>query len=194
MIKKFKMARLILLGATGSGKTTHAVKLAKILQIPVISPGEILRNAIASGLELGEKVRRYVEAGELVPDELMIDLLRTTLVQHAGAWVLEGYPRTAFQAEELDFLLEELNQPLNAAIYLNVSEDLLIQRSLARGDYDDTVEIIQKRLQLFQERTVPLLEYYEYKKRLLTIDGGLDSDSITVQIEQKLAEYLITCN
>jgi adenylate kinase len=184
------MTRLILLGAAGSGKTTQAHQLGEMLQIPTISSGEMLRNAISSGLQLGDEVRRYVESGELVPDELMIGLLRAILVQpdFKRCWAIEGYPRTAFQAEELDFLLEDLNQPLDAAIYLNVSEELLVKRSLARGDYDDTAELIQKRLQLFQECTTPILDYYGHKKKLITIDGSLDAASITAQIQARLSE------
>ncbi|MEE3718858.1 nucleoside monophosphate kinase [Tumidithrix elongata RA019] len=183
------MTRLIFLGAAGSGKTTQAHLLSEILKMPAISSGEMLRSAIGFGLELGDEVRRYVESGELVPDELMISLLRTILTHpnFERCWAIEGYPRTAFQAEELDFLLEELNQPLDLAIYLKVSEDILMQRSLARGDYDDTTELIHKRLQLFQERTTPILDYYEHKQKLVTIDGSLDPASITAQIQQKLA-------
>ena len=94
----------------------------------------------------------------------------------AKGWVLEGYPRTAFQAEELDFLLEELEQKINYAIYLDVSEETMIQRSLKRGNIDDQLDVIQKRIELFKQRTTPILEYYDYKHTLITVpaEGSIE--------------------
>ncbi|BAQ66440.1 adenylate kinase [Geminocystis sp. NIES-3709] len=173
-----------MLGGPGSGKGTQALKIAQDLDITIISTGNILRSAIISDDDLGKKAKEYVEKGELVPDRMMIEFMRKRLLQDDAAkgWVLEGYPRTAFQAEELDFLLDDLDQKINYAIYLNVSEETMIQRSLSRGNIDDKLDILQKRIELFKQRTTPILEYYEYKHNLITVSG----ENSIEQIEQEI--------
>ncbi|NEQ66129.1 MAG: AAA family ATPase, partial [Symploca sp. SIO2D2] len=111
--------RLVILGGPGAGKGTQSQKLCQQQSIPLVSTGDILREAIASQSDLGLQVQPYVEKGELVPDTLLIEFMRERLLQSdtARGWLLEGYPRTAFQAEELDFLLEKLQQKLDWAIY-----------------------------------------------------------------------------
>jgi adenylate kinase len=158
----------------------------------------MLREAIASQTDLGRQAQPYVEKGELVPDPILIQFIRQRLSQPdtARCWLLEGYPRTAFQAEELDFLLEELGQHLNWAIYLQVSESVMMSRSLERSRtlqdnainsrLDDQPEIIQRRLNLFHERLPLLLEYYGYHKRLLTINGEQSPEQVQQDILQKL--------
>lgn len=180
------MARLVILGASGSGKSTQAKRLAEHLSIPAISTGEILRGEIAAGSYLGKQAEEFVGAGELVPDETIIKFIRSRLcaADFSLGWVLEGYPRTAFQAEELDFLLDDLKLPLDWAIYLDVSEDLLRERSLQRGEFDDTPEAVERRLELFSDRTKPLLDYYEHKRHLLIVDGSQDIVTVTNQILQ----------
>lgn len=167
------MIRLIMLGGPGSGKGTQAFKIAQDLNITIISTGDILRQAITSKNELGIKAKEYLEKGELVPDRMMIEFMKQKLLNEnfAKGWILEGYPRTAFQAEELDFLLEDLDQKINYAIYLKISEETMIKRSLSRGNIDDKLEIIKKRIELFKQRTTPILEYYEKKHTLITVSG-----------------------
>jgi adenylate kinase len=176
--------RLVILGATGAGKSTQAKKLSAQFSLLPISTGEILRHAIASGSELGAKAKQYVDSGELVPDEIMIQFMRSRLQEEdvASGWILEGYPRTAFQAEELDFLLADLGKPLDWVIYLRVPEEILVQRSLERGKVDDTKEAIQRRLELFSDRTTTLLDYYEYKQKLLIVEGADDPEMVTQNI------------
>ncbi len=166
--------RLVILGGPGAGKGTQANWISNQIQIPCIATGEVLRTAIANQTLLGEKAEPYVQIGELVPDEIMIEFIRQRLLQPdvKPGWLLDGYPRTAFQAEELDFLLEDLQQRLNWAIYLNVSNSILKSRSLQRSRTDDTPEIIERRIQLFEQRTIPILEYYSFRGRLLEIDGN----------------------
>ncbi|MBD2313537.1 adenylate kinase [Desertifilum sp. FACHB-1129] len=180
--------RLVLLGGPGAGKGTQGKRLSAKLQIPLISTGEVLRNAIALASELGQQARSFVEKGELVPDELMIQFMRDRLSQTdtASGWLLEGYPRTAFQAEELDFLLDELQQSLNGAIYLEVPEANMQQRSASRGLPDDRPEIVQRRIELFCDRTLPILEYYDKRDRLLKIDGNLTPDQVHRDILREL--------
>jgi adenylate kinase len=177
--------RLLILGGSGAGKSTQAHLLCTHLQIPLISVGEILRQAIAQDSPLGQQAQAYVEQGELIPDQIMIEFIRQRLLQEdvSTGWLLEGYPRTAFQAEELDFLLESLQQKLNWAIYLKVPDSIMINRSLARSLTDDQLEIIERRLQLFQECTIPILEYYGWRDRLLTINGDQSQELVQQEIK-----------
>lgn len=194
--------RLVILGGPGSGKSTQARQLCRHLGIVEISSGNILRRAIASQTDLGRKAQPYVEKGELVPDEILIEFMRQRLLQPdtAKGWVLEGYPRTAFQAEELDFLLEELNQQLDWAIYLTVPESVMMTRSVERSQnyakdsttsaksrLDDHPKIVPRRIELFYERTVPILEYYDYRQKLLTINGDQPPEQVQPNILHKLA-------
>ncbi|MEM9922339.1 MAG: nucleoside monophosphate kinase [Cyanobacteria bacterium P01_D01_bin.50] len=176
--------RLVVLGGSGSGKSTQAQKLSIHFDIPIISTGDILRQAISRLDELGRNAQSFVKTGELVPDEMMIDLIRNRLRQPdvASGWVLEGYPRTAFQAEELDFLLDDLGQKLSWAIYLQVPETVMVNRSLERCQTEDRPEIIQRRVNLFYERTVPILEYYDRRSRLLTINGDQSPKAVEENI------------
>ena len=166
--------RLVILGGPGSGKGTQGKQLCDKLGIPWISTGDIFRAAIAQNSELGVKSAPYVDRGELVPDAIAIELIRERLVQPdtANGWLLDGYPRTAFQAEELDFLLDDLRDRLNWAIWLDVPEPVLIDRSLGRSRSDDRPDIIRRRIQLFHERTIPMMDYYEPRAKLLRINGN----------------------
>lgn len=180
--------RLVILGGPGAGKGTQAQLLCSNLGIPCLDMGQILRQRIISDTELGQQAKPYVEKGELVPDEIMIQFVRQQLLEPAvgKGWLLDGYPRTAFQAEELDFLLEDLEQKLNWAIYFNVPEMVLKQRSLARSRADDQPGIIERRIELFYQRTVPILEYYELTNRLLDINGEQSPEEIYREICQRL--------
>ena len=188
--------KFVILGGSGSGKSTQAERLCRHFEIPLISTGEILREAIehnsqkaiASVSSLGRHVQPYVEKGELVPDEIMIEFIRTRLNESDinSGWVLEGYPRTAFQSEELDFLLDNLEQKLNWAIYLQVPEAVMVARSSERSLLDDQPEIIQRRIELFYDRTIPILEYYDRRRRLLTING----DQSPEMVEQNILTLL----
>lgn len=180
--------RLILLGGPGAGKSTQAMQLCGFLQIPHISTGAILRAAIASQSELGQQVQPYVEQGEFVPDKITIALIRQRLQQPdvSEGWLLDGYPLTAFQAEELDFLLDELNQHIDIAIWLDVSPATLVERSMERSRPDDTPELVQRRINLIQERTIPILDYYGYRDRLLKINGDQPADAVQASIRQGL--------
>lgn len=176
--------RLVILGGSGSGKSTQAQWLCHHFDISLVSTGEVLRSAITSSSDLGQQALPYVNKGELVPDELMIEFIRDRLKYPdvEKGWILEGYPRTAFQAEELDFLLDELGQQLTWAIYLQVPEAVMVNRSLGRSLPDDRPEIVQRRVELFYDRTIPILEYYDRRRRLLTIDGDQSPDMVIKNI------------
>jgi len=188
--------RLILLGGSGAGKGTQAARLSQRLSLPVLSTGDLIREAMADDadasealMELADQARPYVDKGELVPDSLMIAFIRQRLQQPdmLQGWILEGYPRTAFQAEELDFLLEELGQTLNQAVWLEVPRGELVQRSLARSRSDDDLAIVQRRIDNLEAFTKPLQDYYGYKKRLLMVDGSQSADAVEQEIVAQLA-------
>ena len=180
--------RLVILGGPGAGKGTQAEKLCSKVSIPLLAVGDILRAEIAGETDLGKLAVSYVEKGELVPDEILIRFIgrRLLLWDVFNGWVLEGYPRTAFQAEELDFLLDDLAQELDWAIWLKVPIEVLRSRSIERDRSDDHPEILQRRLDLFHERTIPLLEYYEYRNKLLTVDGNQSPE----QVQQDLLKLI----
>ena len=145
--------RLVILGGPGAGKGTQSHKLSQRLQVPGISTGNLLREAIASQNPLGKEAEPYLNKGELLPDPMMINFMRSRLVQPdcERGWILEGYPRTAFQAEELDFLLEDLEQPLTCAVYLEISEKSMIERSLVRSLVDDQPDFFKNELIVFKK-------------------------------------------
>jgi adenylate kinase len=180
--------RLVLLGGPGAGKGTQSHRLSQRLQVPGISTGNILREAIASQNPLGKEAEPYLNKGELLPDPMMINFMRSRLVQPdmERGWILEGYPRTAFQAEELDFLLEDLQQTLTYAVYLEIGEKVMIKRSLARSLVDDQPDILQKRIDSFQERIALLLEYYTGKKKLITLSAEDTSENIEMLILKQI--------
>ena len=176
--------RLVILGGPGAGKGTQAQQLCSNLSIPLLALGDILREAIADDTELGKLAVSYVEKGELVPDATMIQFFRRRLLlwDVFNGWVLEGYPRTAFQAEELDFLLSDLAQQLDWAIWLKVPTEVLLSRSIQRDRSDDSPEILQRRLDLFYEQTLPILDYYEYRNKLLTVNGDQSPEQVQQDI------------
>ena len=180
--------RLVILGGPGAGKSTQGQRLCDRLQIPLISMGATLREAIATQTPLGKECQFYVEKGELVPDRILIAFIRHRLLQPdiSSGWLLEGYPRTAFQAEELDFLLDELNQRLTQAIFLKVSPSVMMERRLQMSEIDDRAELIQRRIDLFQTRTLPILDYYGLRQRLLTVDGDRDPEQIFADLNTQL--------
>ena len=180
--------RLVILGGPGAGKGTQSHKLSQRLQVPGISTGNLLREAIASQNPLGKEAEPYLNKGELLPDPMMINFMRSRLVQPdcERGWILEGYPRTAFQAEELDFLLEDLEQPLTCAVYLEISEKSMIERSLVRSLVDDQPDVIQKRIDSFQEKIALLLDYYTGKKKLIILSAEDSPENIEMLILKQI--------
>src|SRR5919202_6412203 len=179
------MTRLIFLGPPGAGKGTQAKLLAEILKIPHISTGDILRGAVAQATPLGQKAQAYMEKGELVPDELLLDLVRDRLNQSdaQNGWILDGFPRNVSQASFLDNLLQENNQTCEC-INLEVPDEVLIQRMLGRGRTDDTPEAIRTRLDIYHNDTAPLIGYYRDRSSLRVIDGNRLFEDVTVSLKQ----------
>lgn len=180
------MGRLIFLGAPGAGKGTQAKVLSSICQIPQISTGDILRTAVAEQTELGQKAQTYMDRGDLVPDQLVIDLIRERLSQSDAAtgWILDGFPRNVMQAQFLDQLLAQLDQGVDHAINFEVPDDVLVKRMLGRGRKDDTEEVIRHRLQVYHEKTAPLIDFYQTRHQLIAINGNRLEAEVTADLKK----------
>ncbi|KAM3096524.1 adenylate kinase [Phormidesmis sp. 146-12] len=180
------MARLIFLGPPGAGKGTQAMVLASLKQIPHISTGEILRAAVAGQTILGVKAKGYMDRGELVPDQLVIDLIRERLGESdaEAGWILDGYPRNVAQADSLAELVTELGQTLDRVVNLDVPDETLVERLLSRGRKDDSEEVIRRRLEVYREQTAPLIKYYEAHQNLTTVDGDRPLEEVTTALKE----------
>jgi adenylate kinase len=181
-----------MLGAPGAGKGTQAVRIAEAHDVPHISTGEMLRRAIAAGTELGQKVKEVVESGALVPDELMIEVIRERLGEPDAkeGFVLDGFPRTIGQAEALDSLLVELGRPLENVLELALDEEVAVQRMLGRaveqGRADDTIEVIRNRFDVYRRQTEPLSDHYRRQGILIVVDAAPGIDEVFAMIERAL--------
>lgn len=188
---------IILLGPPGAGKGTQAQRLVEKYGIVQLSTGEMLRAAVASGSELGKQAKRIMDAGQLMPDDLMVQMIadRIDRPDCANGFILDGFPRTTAQAEALDGMLAEKGLKLDAVIELKVDDEVLVDRintrisqSGAEVRSDDSVETLRKRLAVYHEQTAPILPYYADRGALRTVDGMSGIDEVTSQVESVLAE------
>jgi len=163
--------RVLIVGPQGSGKGTQAVLLAENLTVPHVSTGDIFRANVGAGSDLGVLAKRYMDAGELVPDEVTSAMVSARLAEPDAepGFLLDGFPRTAPQARWLEGLLAERGQKVDAVLLLDVPDHVLMGRMLARGRADDTAEAISRRLELYHTETKPLLDFYA--NLVLPVDG-----------------------
>jgi adenylate kinase len=178
------VTRLIFLGPPGAGKGTQAQELAKTHAIPHISTGDILRVAVSQKTNLGMKAGAYMDAGDLVPDSLILEMVRDRLTQTDtnSGWLLDGFPRTVTQAIFLDQLLQEINQSCDAVINFDVPDESLVQRLLERGRKDDNEDVIRNRLEVYRKQTVPLIDFYQEQHLLVIIDGSQSIERVTADL------------
>lgn len=182
--------RVVLLGPPGAGKGTQAVKLAEKLGVPQISTGELFRSNISEGTELGLEAKRYLDAGDLVPSELTNKLVDDRLDEPdaAAGFLLDGYPRSLEQAQALHDMLERRGTKLDAVLEFRVPEEELFERLKGRGRADDTKEVIHNRMQVYQDETAPLLEYYQHEHELKTVDAVGTVDEVFARALQALGK------
>ena len=185
--------RVVFLGPPGSGKGTQAKLLSQRLRVPAISTGEMLRAAVREGTALGREARAVMEAGELVPDDLMIGLMRERLAaaDARGGFVLDGFPRTVEQALALEKLLEGNGKSLSAVVNLLVPETVIVDRLRGRSAEeqraDDRGETIRERLRVYRQKTEPLIGFYRDRRLLADVDGMGDVSEIADRIDRALA-------
>ena len=178
---------LLFLGAPGAGKGTQAALLSKTNSYLHLSTGELLRNEIEIDSILGRQVKDIINRGELVNDELVLKIVKHNLDKDNNGWILDGYPRNLSQANSLNEVLIEINQPLEVVFYLDIPEEVLIKRLLARGRKDDTEKIIRTRVEIYKETTEPLIRYFRDLSLLEYIDADRDLKTISSEIKQKMA-------
>ena len=178
---------LLFLGAPGAGKGTQAELLSKNNSFLHLSTGELLRKEIEMDSILGREVKDIMNRGELVNDELVLEIVRQNLDKNNNGWILDGYPRNLSQANSLNEVLIEINQPLEVVFYLDIPEEVLIKRLLLRGRKDDTEETIRTRFSIYKKTTEPLIQYFEDLSLLQYIDANRDLKTISSDINQKMA-------
>lgn len=215
-----RQVRLIVFGRQGAGKGTQAVRLAERHGVPHISTGDMLREAVREGTDFGRRAKEYMDAGELLPDDVMLGLVSERLARPDAerGWLLDGFPRTAGQAADLQELVADGG--ITAALNLEVPEDVVVERISSRrvceqcgtiyalGDPsadsgrcercggsvvqrdDDTEEAVRSRLETYNEQTAPLLEWFESQGLLATIDGVGDPDEVAARVAEAVRQRL----
>jgi adenylate kinase len=184
---------IVILGPPGAGKGTQGKLMASEAEIPHVNTGDMFRTEIAAGTELGQRVQANLDNGDLVPDEVTIEVVRARLGQDdtANGFVLDGFPRTLAQAEALDRVLAEIERgELTVVLDFELPDELAVQRLLGRaaveGRSDDTPDKIKHRLDVYHEQTEPLIEYYRARDLLVPIDADRSVDDVFGQVQQAL--------
>jgi len=185
--------RLLIMGPPGAGKGTQAAHLATRLGVPAISTGDIFRANVSAGTALGVEARRYMDAGEYVPDEVTNAMVRDRLAEAdcADGFLLDGYPRTVAQVGELDGILAEQDQVLDGVLLLEVDDAELVRRLLARavseGRTDDTEDVVLRRQAVYREQTAPLIEVYAARTLVHTVDGLGEVDDVQARLWESVS-------
>ena len=178
---------LLFLGPPGAGKGTQAALLSEANSYLHLSTGELLRKEIDLGTQLGKQVKNIINKGELVNDELVLEIVKKNLERDNNGWILDGYPRNLSQVRSLNDVLVNINQPLEIVFYLDIPDEILIKRLLMRGRKDDNKETIITRLKIYKETTEPLIKYYKKLSLLEYINANGDLKTISADIKQKMA-------
>jgi adenylate kinase len=183
---------IVILGPPGAGKGTQAKRISAETGIPHIATGDMLRQAMDSETEMGVRIKPTYDAGDLVPDDLMIELIRERLSapDTSDGFILDGFPRNVAQAEAFDRMLEEIDRLLLTVLYFQVPDELAVERlhvrALQEGRTDDTPEIIRHRLEVFHKSTEPVVEYYRSKGILVGIHAERPIDAVFAEVQEVL--------
>jgi adenylate kinase len=186
--------RFVLFGAPGSGKGTQAARLKQDFGIPHISTGDLLRGEIKEGTELGLKAKALMDAGQLLPDDIMLGIIEHRLAQADAkpGFILDGYPRNLAQADALDGVLAKIGQPLDVVIKLEVPFENIVARCEVRFEAehrdDDKPETVKKRLGIYADQTAPVADFYAKRGKLKIVDGVGELDEVTARIKAALTE------
>jgi adenylate kinase len=187
---------VVLMGAPGAGKGTQAKRLAASLGLPQVATGDLFRANLKNETELGKLARTYMDKGELVPDEVTVAMVRNRLSQpdcERGA-ILDGFPRTIAQAKALDALLSEFSAKIAVVPFIDVSQDVLVERLARRaeieGRADDNEETIRVRMEVYQSETAPLLAYYDEKGLLVKINGEQPINKVTEDLTEVVQKVM----
>ena len=189
--------RIVLLGPPGAGKGTQAARLARHLDCPAIATGEIFRAHVAQGTPLGRQAKVYMDRGDLVPDEVVIAMVRERLAEPdcARGFLLDGFPRTVAQARALDEHLDREQAPLDGVLYFDVPKDELLKRLAGRareqGRPDDAEETVLRRLEVFASKTRPLVDYYRARGMLTTVDAVGPVEVVTARVLGALESWSV---
>ena len=179
--------RLLFLGPPGAGKGTQAERLCASHGLMHLSTGDLLRAEVAANSPLGQEAAAVMNRGELVSDDLVLAIVEKQLNTQSGGWLLDGFPRTVIQAEALEQLLEQLKQPIQAVVLLELNDAVLIKRLLSRGRADDNETVIRHRLEVYREKTAPLIDHYRHQGLLKTVEAHGSIEAITSSIEAVLS-------
>lgn len=186
-------ARMVILGPPGAGKGTQAARISQRLGVPAISTGDIFRANVAQDTELGREARTYMDAGEYVPDSVTNAMVKDRLAQAdaVDGFLLDGYPRTGAQVDELDGMLAGAGRSLDVVLEITADAEVVVERLLKRasdqGRADDTEPVIRRRLEVYEEQTAPLAALYESKGLLVRVDGIGGLDEVTERIMAAVA-------
>ena len=178
---------LLFLGPPGAGKGTQAAILSKINSYLHLSTGELLRKEIELNTELGKQVKDIMNKGELVSDQLVLEIVKKNLHKDNKGWILDGYPRNLSQVKSLNDFLLNIKQPLEIVFYLDIPDAVLIKRLLMRGRKDDNEETIKTRLKIYKDTTEPLIDYFKNLSLLVNINADRDLKIISADINRKMA-------
>ena len=179
--------RLLFLGPPGAGKGTQAAGLCESHAMKHLSTGDLLRGEVAAGSELGKEAEAVMNRGELVSDALVLAIVESQMkALDGGGWLLDGFPRTVPQAEALEPLLAQLQQPIEAVVLLELDDAVLLERMLSRGRADDNEAVIRNRLEVYREKTAPLIDYYKTLGLLISVPAEGSVDAVTQRIIKAL--------
>ena len=185
---------ILLLGPQGAGKGTQAKRISTEYDIPHIASGEILRGEMAAGTDLGRRVKDVYDRGDLVSDDLMIELIKSRLAQADtdNGFILDGFPRTTVQAEALDSMFDEIGRNFSVVFALQIPDEVAFERLRRRagveGRPDDTDDAIRRRLENYHRETAPLIEYYRTRGNLVPIHGDRSENEVFAEIQSALEQ------